>query len=83
MASDLQHVIDSDWCITCPFCLHERWDDLEDFDDGRDSDVECGECERSFTVRTQTTRNFTSLVSAAITNSAGPTTPPQENKPNG
>lgn len=70
MASDLQHVIDSDECITCPFCLHERHDDLEDFDDRDDREIECGECERSFTVRTQTTRNFTSLVSAAETEGA-------------
>lgn len=60
MSERLHHVIDSDGCITCPFCLHERWDDLH-FDDG-DHEETCEACERVFVVRVETTRNFTSLV---------------------
>lgn len=62
----LHHVIDSDNCITCPFCLHERWDDLYDLmSDGQQTVIECGKCDREFHVRTEVTVNFTSLIEIA------------------
>lgn len=59
----LDHVIDSDYCITCPFCLHERWDDLYDISsDGQTTVVECGACERKFHVRVSVSVTYTSLI---------------------
>lgn len=62
--------VDAVDCVECPYCGHERTDDLYDIrEDG--TEIECGACERSFTVRAYTTTTYTSFPSAEALNPNG------------
>ena len=55
-----EHVLDSDDCVTCPYCLTEHWDDLKHVEN--DSAFTCGECSRQFRVDVEYSVTYTSLV---------------------